>query len=182
MALFFKAFKSFLILIAAISVTALTTGCASGGFKITRKFARLINSQHIIIRIILYILTAPVFGITLAIDAIIFNTIDFWEGKVSAGSHQFEEGDKVYLVQNEYVGEDKLRKSTIRIQEKSGKIFKTIVFHETDQKQIKVLVNGELKSVVKSIGDFPVAYMYKSDGQVSEKIKLWMGRQLLAKN
>src|SRR5688572_8030721 len=82
---------------------ALTSGCASGGFKLTRQYARWVNSQNIILRIVLYILTFIVFAVTLLIDAVVFNTIDFWEGKVSEGTYDFKDGDKVYQVRHEFL-------------------------------------------------------------------------------
>ena len=54
------------ILIFSVSILSVTqVGCASGGFKLTRQYARFVNKQQIIIRIVLYILTAVVFLATL---------------------------------------------------------------------------------------------------------------------
>ncbi|MES2854537.1 MAG: hypothetical protein V4692_01685, partial [Bdellovibrionota bacterium] len=52
----------------ACAIMALSTGCASGGFKYTRKYAQFINGQMILIRIILYIFTSIVFVITMLVD------------------------------------------------------------------------------------------------------------------
>ncbi len=77
----------------ACTIMAITAGCASGGFKLTRKYASWLNSNNIIIRIILYILTSVVFAVTILIDMVIFNTIDFWEGIPVAT--MFDESGKV---------------------------------------------------------------------------------------
>lgn len=59
----------------AVWSAVLATGCASGGFKLTRQYAQFVNRQQLILRIVLYILTSIVFAATLLIDAVIFNTM-----------------------------------------------------------------------------------------------------------
>ena len=85
---------------AACAIMALTAGCASGGFKLTRQYARWVNSQNIILRIVIYILTSVVFAVTMLIDFVIFNTLDFWNGTVAAGSYEFKDGDKLFQERN----------------------------------------------------------------------------------
>ena len=50
---------------AASVMMCLTTGCVSGGFKLTRQYAGWVNSQHIVIKSLLYILGFVIFAITL---------------------------------------------------------------------------------------------------------------------
>ena len=81
---------------------SMNTGCVSGGFKLTRQYAGWVNSQTLVLRVIIYLLTFVVFGVTLLIDSVVFNTMDFWQGKVSAGGYEFKDGDKTYLVQHSF--------------------------------------------------------------------------------
>lgn len=126
----------------------LNLGCASGGFKLTRKYAQFVNSQNIIIRIVLYILTSVVFAATLLIDAVVFNTMDFWEGRVSAGEHTFEKDGKLYAVKHFYSGEKNLRNTQIQVFDKDthgvGKAESVILLSETEDGQVNVFENGKL--------------------------------------
>ena len=101
--------------LSASAIMALTTGCASGGFKLTRQYAGFVNRQPTILRIIIYLLTGIVFAVTMLIDMVIFNTIDFWEGRVSAGSYEFKKGDKTFHVRHEFMPGTILKRSTIRV-------------------------------------------------------------------
>ena len=86
-----------LVMILTFAVTGLNSGCASGGFQLTRSFAGWVNSQNVVLRVILYILTAVIFAVTLLIDLLINNTIDFWDGKVSAGTYNFSKDEETML-------------------------------------------------------------------------------------
>src|SRR4051794_31680669 len=87
--------------LAAVMAMALTTGCASGGFQLTRQYAGFVNRQPTILGAVIYILTIPVFVVTLIIDMVYFNTMDFWSGKVSAGTYEFNKDGKVFQVVHE---------------------------------------------------------------------------------
>ena len=107
-----------LLCVTALSVAMLATaGCASGGFKLTREYARWVNSKNIILRIILYILTAVVFAVTMLIDLVVFNTMDFWNGTVSQGDYKFKgeeasrTNDRIYRGRSEKGNEKKTRKA-----------------------------------------------------------------------
>lgn len=130
-------------------------GCASGGFQLTRKYARFVNKQNIILRIIIYIFTSFVFAITLLIDAVVFNTLDFWNGRVSASDYQFEEGGKTFLVKHSYKGENgNLRNTEIRIFKTEhfnvGAAEKTIELSELESGQVELREDGVLKKTFDS--------------------------------
>lgn len=142
---FLKFFLSALLFLGA----ATQIGCASGGYKLTRQFAGFVNKQDTIIRIIVYIVTIPVFAITLLVDSVIFNTMDFWEGRVSANDYSFDQDGKHYLVQHYYDG--KLRNTKITITDKAK--VNTLRLSETKAGQVEVYENGLLKQTVSSISD-----------------------------
>ncbi|MGZ3798465.1 MAG: DUF3332 family protein [Pseudobdellovibrionaceae bacterium] len=153
----------------ACSVMALTSGCASGGFKLTRQYAGWVNSQNIILRIIIYILTIVVFSVTLLIDAVVFNTIDFWEGRISAGSFEYKDGSKAYYVKHEYLPNTQLRRSTIHITDSDKKTVQDVVMAETDTGDIEVFVDGKLKTRVKGVAEFPIASIFDDNGKVIQE-------------
>src|SRR5690606_10112033 len=101
------------------------------GFKITRQYARFVNSQMIVLRIILYILTSIVFAVTLLVDMVVFNTIDFWNGTVSQGDYEFKDGGKTYHARHEILP-SKLKQSTIKISDENGKHLQEVVLRETE--------------------------------------------------
>ena len=51
------------------------------------------------------------FAITLLVDMVIFNTMDFWEGRVSAGEYNYQSGDKTFYVRHEILPGTKLKRS-----------------------------------------------------------------------
>lgn len=147
---------------------ALTTGCASGGFKLTRQYARFVNRQMIIIRIVLYLLTAIVFAATLLIDMVIFNTLDFWQGKVSEGTYDFKSGDKTYHVRHEILPETLLKRSTIQVLGQNQQLLQQTVLQETAVGEIEMLVDGELRTRVRDISGVPVASIFDAKGRFVE--------------
>ncbi len=161
----------FLASFAACGVMALSAGCASGGFKLTRQLAGWVNSQQIIIRIIIYILVgAIVFGVTLLIDAVVFNTIDFWEGRVSQGDYLFQQGEREYHVRHEVLPETQLRRSTIEIKDLQGKTLETQVLTENAAGEIEMTVNGVKRVAVRDVKTLPMARLFNERGEIeSEK-------------
>lgn len=156
---------------AACSIMAVTSGCASGGFKLTRKYAGFVNKQNIILRVVLYLLTGVVFAVTLLIDAVVFNTMDFWEGRVSQGTYQFEKGDKSYVVQHEINHNSNLKQSTIEVFDSNKELLQEVVLSETIQGEIELYVDGALRSKVKNISSIPMASIYDVYGSViGEKV------------
>jgi nitrogen fixation protein FixH len=132
-------------------------GCASGGYKLTRKYSGFVNRQHIILRIVLYLLTGIVYAVTLLIDAVVFNTIDFWKGRVSANTYQFEEGNEQFVVKHFYEGEKKLRNSEIKVFSKKNLStpVQVILISEKSADEINVYVDGKLRTQVSDIQDVP---------------------------
>jgi hypothetical protein len=135
--------------------------CASGGFKLTRQYAGWVNSQNLILRIILYILTSVVFAVTLLIDAVIFNTMDFWNGRVSQGTYEFEKEGKKYVVTHSY-HEQGLRQSIIQVSH-SDKT-EVILIKETAKSTIELWQNGTLTGQVENLDTLPV-WTSKQAGQ-----------------
>lgn len=156
-------------------VLGLTTGCASGGFKLTRDYARFVNSKTLILRIILYIFTSIVFAVTLLIDMVIFNTIDFWEGKVSQGDYEFKKEGKTYFAHHEILPGSQLKRSTIKVSDEKGRLLQEVVLMETEKGEIDFYVDGQLRTRVKDIHSAPIAWTYDAEGRS-------LGRQLIYDN
>lgn len=154
----------YLTSLAACSVMALSTGCASGGFKLTREYARWVNGQNIILRIVLYILTSIVFAVTLLIDMVLFNTMDFWQGKVSKGDYQFKEEGRTYNVKHEFLNGTQRKQSTIAILDEKSSLLQTVVLTETEKGEIELYVDGKLRTRVTDINTLPVASFFRVDG------------------
>jgi len=153
---------------------AFTTGCASGGYKLTRQYSGWVNSQNIIIRIILYLLTGIIYGITLLADWVIFNTIDFWEGRISDGRFDYREGDRTYHVHHETLSESKLKRSTIEIFNSKNQLIQTVVMSQTAQGEIETRIDGKVRSRIRDLSGIPIATHFDIAGmQIEEKTILF---------
>jgi hypothetical protein len=150
----------------ASGLMALTTGCASGGYHLTRMYAGFVNSQHIILRIILYIFTTVVFAVTMIIDLIFFNTIDFWEGRLSSGIYDFKKDGKNFHVHHEVLPGN-LKRSTITIKDLDEKLLQQVIFRETASNEIELYVDGKLRTRVRDIRSIPTASVYNEKGQLT---------------
>lgn len=151
-----------------------TTGCASGGYKLTRQYAHFVNSKSLILRIILYIFTFVIFGVTLLIDSVYFNTMDFWNGTVSQGTHEFTQGDKKFVAQHE-IDPNGLKKSTIRVFSADGQQLQEVVIQQTSTDNIEVHVDQKLVAQVSNIQEFPIATVFDKKGQSVQSTPLLMG-------
>ncbi len=163
---------SYLSAFLACFIMCFTSACASGGFKWTRKYASFVNSQHIIVRIILYILTAVVFAVTMLVDLVIFNTLDFWQGKTAAGSYKFEEGGKTFHVKHEHQGDKKLRKSIIKVMGDDNSLLQEVVLNETISGEIEMYVDGKIRTRVNNIKELPVASIFDENGKLTKQTTL----------
>jgi hypothetical protein len=152
-------------------------GCASGGFKLTRQYAGFVNRQDLIIRILLYIFTSVVFAITMIIDLVAFNTMDFWEGRVSQGTYEFNSADKKFVAHHEVLPGTQLKRSTIDVYSKQGDKLQTVVLRETAQHQIEVLVDGHMRMRVDHIRDIPVASRFDVRGILVGTTTVPMGKE-----
>ena len=168
-----------LSLIVAFLGLGFSTGCASGGYKITRGFSSWVNKQNLIIRIVLYIFLMPVWAITLLIDAVVFNTMDFWEGRVSQGTYNFEGNGKQYWVQHEFQADSKLRKTTIRTMDLEDQKVREIVISENSDQSIEVYIDGQLRRKASGIKGFALVSDYDSQGSLLKKIPVEIGRYSL---
>lgn len=165
----------------ACIVMAFTTGCASGGFKLTRQYARFINSKNIILRIVLYIFTSVVFAITMLIDMVIFNTLDFWQGRVSANTYEFQQNGKTFIVKHEILPSN-LKRSTIEVKDGTQKILQTVVLAETAQNEIELYVDSVLRTKVDNITELPQISSFDSYGKLIEKKYLKLEDSMIAAN
>lgn len=146
----YRGFAKVCALLMAFSAMGLTaSGCASGGYKLTRSYARFINSKPLLLRIVLYIFIGIFFVVTEILDALIFNTVDFWSGKVSANQHRFEKDGTVVEVAH---SRSPLRQSVFDITERNGKKTRVELREVADQK-VDVYVNGTRKARLDSIED-----------------------------
>lgn len=167
-------------LIACTLLSLSIGGCASGGYKLTRQFAGWLNSQNLIIRIVLYILTMPVFGVTLLIDWLVFNTMDFWQGRVSSGTYEKAEGDKLYFAKHEILPGQNLKRSTLTVKDKNLAVIKEVKIQETATGEIEMFVDGVLKTRVSHISLLPVAKIFDFKGQISEEKMLFTETMLIS--
>lgn len=151
----------------ACTFMAMTSGCASGGFKLTRQYAGFVNNQNIIIRIILYILTSVVFAVTMLVDLVIFNTMDFWEGRVAQGTYEFSKDGKNYQVHHEILPEHSLRRSTIQIYDVHHKLMQVVVLSETANGNIEMSVDGKLRAQVRDVHSLPIAAVFDPAGTLT---------------
>lgn len=162
---------SYLFAFVACSVMALTSGCVSGGFKLTRQYAGFVNSQHVILRVLIYIFTGIIFFVTILVDMVYNNTVDFWDGKVSAGDYNFKGGEKTYYVRHEYLPGSKLRRSTINIKDLQEKHLQEIVLSETPAGDIELYIDGKLRTRVHGIAETPIVSLFDENGRhIEEKL------------
>jgi len=153
-----------------LSLTAIFTGliasqfsgCASGGYKWTRAYSQWVNSTHIVLRILIYLLTGVVYYVALIVDLVIFNTMDFWNGRISKGTYEFKEGDKTYVVTHDI--QNGLRNSIIKIHQSNGQI-KTLEIRETSQNEIELYQDGRLQAKGTDLNSLPQIVVYKADGK-----------------
>lgn len=165
--------KSICLLVAVI-IGVGTSGCASGGYKLTRQYARFVNSKNILIRIILYIFTSIVFVATIIIDSVVFNTMDFWNGTVSQGTFEDIQGDKKFTAQHS-VDENNLKRSVITVTTLGGEKLQEVVLQETTDAQIQVWVDGQLNAQIENIHQFPIAKHLGKNGAVTHEESVLLG-------
>lgn len=159
----------FILAFVASGVVAISTGCSSGGFKLTRQYARWVNSQNIILRIVIYLLTGIVFLFTILADMVIFNTIDFWSGTVSGGSYEFKKDGNTFYVNHEFQPGTQLKKSTIEVKNSKEELQQTVVLLETPSHEIQLWVDGKLRTTVENINSFPIAKIFNAQGVVVDE-------------
>lgn len=167
------------LLLLASGTVAVNTGCASGGFKLTRQYATFVNRQMVILRVILYVLTGVVFGVTLLIDLVINNTMDFWDGRVSQGTYSFSRDDRTFVAQHS-VGQDGRKSSHIEVFAKDKTKLQDVVLQQTAQADIEVFLDGQLKGRVSNISEVPRLTMFDGHGVASESRPLWTSEPQIA--
>lgn len=154
-----------------------TTGCASGGFKLTREYAGWVNKQNIVIRIILYLLTSIVFAVTLLIDLVINNTMDFWEGRVSQGTYQFESEGRTYVAVHSK-DEQGLKSSVITISGRDLAKPQVVDLRETKNGKIELRVDGVLRTQVENIYESAEVLNFDSKGKLTSRAPLEVAQRV----
>jgi hypothetical protein len=134
------------------SFVAGTSGCATGGYKLTRDWSRFVHGQNIIVRVLMYIIPIAPIGalITTIVDSVFFNLIDFWQGKVTANTLNFT-------------------KDNIR----SGDSMQTLVLSETRQGDIEMTIDGKLQARVQNYLTLPVVQNFDASGKVVSTEPMW---------
>ncbi len=160
---------SFAMTFMACLIMGLTSGCASGGWQLTRSFATWINSNGTIMRVVLYILTFVVFFVTILIDVVVNNSIDFWNGTVAQGLYNFERDGKTYNVHHEILPDTHLKRSTIRVVDSRAKLLQEVVLKQTPSGEIELYVDGKLRTRVRNISKAPIASFFDGKGHKLEE-------------
>jgi hypothetical protein len=156
--------------ISLVTIYAAVTGgilssCASGGFKLTRQIAQMVNKQQVIIRVIIYILAGVIiFGITLLVDMVILNTLDFWEGRVSANTYEFEKDGKTYVAHHRYQEGTQLKESHLQVFDTQKNLLQDVVIRETAELEVELFVDGILKAKAKDLMSLPKIIAYTDKG------------------
>lgn len=158
---------------------SLSTGCASGGWKLTRDYARFVNRQHVIIRCVLYILTSVVFVATMIIDAVIFNTMDFWNGRVSQGTYEFQNEGRKFIARHSLSPETRLRESRIEVFEGERRV-QDLTLREVAGGQIDVYMDGVHRGRVENIESLPTVTYFDAKGNKTGSQAI-LGDALIAK-
>lgn len=168
--------KKLILALLILTSSSLHLGCASGGYYLTRKYSAWVNGIHILPRILVYILTSVIYGIAMIIDLVIFNTVDFWEGKVSGGSYFFEKDGVKYNVAHEIYNESSnLRKSTILISKANQKTSKLEII-ETPNHEIDLFVDGAKLAHSENIYSIPKITVFNASNNSSEEIWLFQNQ------
>ncbi|MGE4231838.1 MAG: DUF3332 family protein [Bacteriovoracia bacterium] len=127
-------------------------GCAAGNWNLIRKVANWNLKMSILPRVLVYIILViiPVYAVTALLDAVIFNTIEFWTGSavIRADHKVFEkDGDKVEIVNTV----DPLKKSKITTTHKDGSI-QVVEMIETPRGTIEIFMDGKkVKEIEKEV-------------------------------
>lgn len=150
------------------------TGCVSGGWELTRDYSTWINSKKVGLRVVLYLLTSIVFIVTMFIDVIVNNTIDFWKGTVSDSTQVFHKDGKSFYVQHETLP-GQLKRTTVQIKDAGGKLLQTVVLAETPKQEIELIVDGVLRTKVENIDQaFPLLTSFDRGGKMLEQKNIFM--------
>lgn len=161
----------------ALAGTMTLQSCLSGGWKVTRMVAKWNNSLTIIPRILIYVafFIIQVYTITALIDSIVFNTIDFWTGTVSAMNYKYQkDGNDVAVEHSRFP----LRRSVITTS-KDGVVKSVVEIKELESGKIALVVNGVLRGEFNNIRDVePSLVLYKEDGKTQLLSKTFSTRDV----
>ncbi|MEW6055997.1 MAG: DUF3332 family protein [Bdellovibrionota bacterium] len=146
------------------------SGCAGGNFNLVRSVAKWNLRMSLLPRVIVYLafIIIPVYPIALLLDAILFNTIEFWTGKpvLTAKNQKFEK-DGVTVEIAHFL--DPLRRTVITSTMKDGSRSLTEL-RETEGKSIEIYVDqikrGEVQNIDQAIA---TVLTFKDDGLSLER-------------
>jgi hypothetical protein len=96
----FSHFRRMLVLLSVTVIIVPALAQCYGGFVLTRKwhgFISGINNKWL--RWIVFLITCIVYGITIWVDAIIFNSIEFWSGSNPMAHSDFDENGQFVKVE-----------------------------------------------------------------------------------
>jgi Domain of unknown function (DUF3332) len=156
------------VTIGCFSVTQLS-GCAAGGFGLTKSLGKWNGRFSIVPRVLIYLglFIVQVYTLTLLFDFLLNNTIEFWSGTPLVAQNQtFEKDGQRVVVQNT---RDPLRKTVITVYDKAGAIQTVNELRETPTGTVEIYVNSEKKAELGSIGDALVE-LKTLDGQRQQYI------------
>lgn len=163
----YLSFKKIILVFSAFlsaGLAMVTTGCASGGYSLSRGLAGWINKQNIFLRIILYLFIGGAFFFTILLDMLIFNTVDFWTGRVSAGTYEFKDAKRVYVVNHSFEGD--LHRTQILVNDLDGKKIGEVLLKETASHEVEYFENGNLKAKFDGIESVPRVTRFDDKGQI----------------
>lgn len=166
-------FKKMVLVVSAFLSAGLmvaTSGCASGGYSISRSFAGWINKNNILLRIVLYIFLGGAFLFTLVADLLVMNTIDFWTGKVSQGTYEFKDAEKTFVVKHSLQGD--LHQTHIEIKNSQGKKLQDILMKETARLEVEYYLDGVLKAKFDNIESVPRVTQFDRKGRIFKQENL----------
>jgi hypothetical protein len=149
-------------LLAATMAFNILAGC-SGGYMLSRTFAKWLNAKGIVLRVLLWLFVWPVYLLAVITDEVVLNTIDFWTGRVTSDNTKFFEKDgvRVQVVHSR----NPLRRSVFTIDTKNGD-HSVIELRETVIGSIEVYRDGLKRNEVKDIESaLPTFVGYQADGR-----------------
>jgi predicted methyltransferase MtxX (methanogen marker protein 4) len=121
----------------------------------------------------LYLITGVIFAVTMLVDLVYNNTMDFWEGRVSQGIFEFNKDGKTFVANHEILPGN-LKRSTIDVKNKENQLLQKVVIQQLASGEIEVVVDGTTRARVRDILSLPIASMFNSEGRlIEEKVLLF---------
>jgi hypothetical protein len=106
--------------------------------------------------------------------------MDFWNGTVSQGTHEFIQNDKKFFVHHQ-IDSQNFKKSTIQVASLDGKHLQEVVLRQVSKTEIEVLVDGHLRSRISDINSFPIAKHFDAKGSLVSENSVLLGELVAQK-